>query len=376
MKKETPSQGGEIHLIRHTEKVSSEKTPEDVTDEEIEQMRQKVADANPDFGDLDDDSLRHLVLCDQDAAIFGPDIGGKREKSSITFSGILRAQREAKDFAEHIKDMPGNAVIILGPGSPKDRCQETQWIYAQEIKAKAREKSAELTVFEDEGLVPQNVLDEQNLGRTVMINQENVEGIEAEKVGPWGPKYLDQLKSLLDKSMKDKETPAVKVWVSRDEEIDKLRAEFVEQGIIKDSDSEKLDPALFETKDNTPEAVAKDIITYIKQVLELGREKYPDRPVYFLGSSHNMTMDVASLRLLGHKITRENLKKLALDDNDDYEASLPIEGRSMRFENGKFIFSFRGEEKELSPEELEELTKDNGILDQEAEERVREWQKQ
>jgi len=363
-------------FIRHTDKVSSKLKPEEVSDSEVEEMRRKALAANPHIKDLDEKSLRHLILFEKDAAVFGPQVEGRREKSSITFAGILRTQQEAKGFVDSIDSMPENAVVILGPGSPKDRCQETQWIYEQEIKAKASqsETSEKLTIFENQGLIAESELNEQNLGRVVMINRQNIEGIEAEKVGPWGPKYLDEMKGLFDKSIKDKETPAVKVWVSQDDEIDSLKKELLAQGIVKDEDIDKIDPALFQSVENTPEAVAKDIIKYFKQVLELTQEKYPGRPVHFIGSSHNMTMDVASLRLLGYQISRENLKSLSFDDAEDYEASVPLEGRNIRFENGKLIFSFREEEKEISTEELDELIKDNGILDQEAEERVSKWQ--
>lgn len=334
-------------------------------------MRAKVKATNPDINYVDDESLRHLVLFEKDSSVFGPEVDGKREKSNITFEGILRTQREARNFTENIDSLDKNAVIILGPGSPKDRCQETEWIYAQEIKARA-ENDESLEVFENKGLIPENELNENS--RVVMINQENFKGIESEKVGLWGPEYLSQMKNLFDKSVKDKETPAVKVWVALKNEVDALRKEFVDQGIIDEGNSVEIDPVLFQTKENTPEIVAKNVIKYFKQVFESSQQKYPHRPVHFISVSHNMILDVASLRLLGHKINRENLKELTLGNDKDYEASLPLEGRSMKFENGKLIFSFRGEEKEFTIEELEELTKDGGVLDQEAEERVKEWQ--
>jgi len=362
-----------MDFIRHTDKVSNKLTPEDVSDDEIKNMREKVLAVNPDLKEVDDESLRHLVLFEKDSAVFGPEIDGKTEKSSITFAGILRTQQEAKNFTDNIDNLPENAVIILGKGSPKDRCQETEWIYGQEIKTKAN-NNENLKIFENEGLISEEDLDKQNIGKAVMINNEDIEGIDSKKVGPWGPEYLGDMKKWVKKEVEDKETPAVKVWVALKSEVENLKEEFVEQGIIDESNSAEIDPALFKIKENTPEIVAKDVIKYFKQVLESSQEKYPNRPVHFLSASHNMILDVASLRLLGHKISRENLNKLALDDNEDYEASLPLESRRIRFEGGKLIFSFRGKEKELSLEELEDLTKDGGILDQEAEERFKEWQ--
>ncbi|MFH1235702.1 MAG: hypothetical protein V1685_02065, partial [Parcubacteria group bacterium] len=101
---------------------------------------------------------------------------------------------------------------------------------------------------------------------------------------------------------------------------------------------------------------------------------YSDRPVYFLSVSHNMILDVASLRLLGEKICRESLRTIAAEGATDYEASRPLEGRSIRLEGDALIVSFRGQEKRWTPSELEELVRTDGILEQEAQERAAEWQ--
>ena len=359
----------EVNLIRHTEKVESKKTPEEVTPDEIEEMSKKVIAANPEVR-LDDDSLRHLVLQEQDAAVFGQKEG---EKSSITFAGIVRAQAEASQFAKGIDKMPDNAVVILGPGSPKDRCQETQAIYERELKARASKQDG-LEIIEDQGLVSEEKLDQQGAKRVAIINHGSLEGIEADQVGPWGPEYLSKLKKGFDQEVKDKETPAILVWAARQEEVEELRAELQEKRVIKADQAKEVDPSKFETKDNTPEAIAKEIIAYLRDVMKQLQEKYPDRPVYFQSVSHNMIMDVATLRLLGERISRESLNKLGDTADGDYEASRPLEGRSVKFEGDKLIISFRDKEKEWTLEEIEELIKDEGILDQEAEERVKEWE--
>ncbi|GEM_PF-5083929 len=373
---ERPVEDKTLEFIRHADKVSSKLTPEDVSEDEIEKMRAKVKATNPDIDDSDEESLRNLVLLEKDSAVFGPEIDGKKEKSSITFAGILRTQQEAKEFAKKMEHSDEEAVIIIGPGSPKDRCQETEWIYEQELK-KAHGVASDGVYnahSEENGIPSQKELDEGDYARVAFVNNKNIEGIEAEKVGPWGPEYLSQMKDLVNESVEDKETPAIKVWVALKNEVDTLRKEFVDQGIIDEDKLTEIDPALFKTKENTPEMVARDVIKYFKQVLETCLEKYPDREVHFISASHNMILDVASLRLLGHKISRENLKELKLPNNKDYEASFPLESRSIKFIKGTLLFHFRGKEKKFTTRDLEKLTKDGGTLDQEAEERLKEWQ--
>jgi len=359
----------ESHLIRHTEKVGSKKTPEEVTPDEIKEIRKKVIETNPGVT-LDDQSLRHLVLREQDAAVFGQEEG---KKSTITFAGIVRAQAEASQFAKGIDQMPDKSVVILGPGSPKDRCQETQDIYEQELKVAAGKKDG-LQIIEDQGLVPEGELDQQGAEKVVIINHDSPEGIEASQVGPWGPKYLSELKKGLNKEVGDKETPAVLVWAARKEEVEGLQAEFQAKGIMGADQAKAVNPSKFETKENTPETIAKEIITYLRDVMKQIQEKYPERSVYFQSISHNMILDVATLRLLGERISRESLKELSDKEDGDYEASRPLEGRTVKFEGDKLLISFRGKEKEWTLDQLEELIKDEGILDQEAEERVKEWQ--
>lgn len=355
-----------LDLSRHADKAVKKLALEDVTSWDLQNMKERIGDSES------EDYLRHLVLCERDAAITGQ--GNKQEASALTFTGILRTQKEARSFVHDFRTLPDNAVIILGPGSPKDRCQETQWIYEQEIRSEARRPESSFAVFEGEGFVSQDTLDRKGVGQAVVINYEKTDGIESEQAGPWSAEYFEDIKKMMSDGVYDKETPLMKIWVARGVEVDRVRKDIVKEGLMSINDAEAITPSLFRGKDNTPEARAKIFFQYVVEVLKAVQELYPDRPVYFRSFSHNMIMDAASLVLLGHEISRGSLRELADSEDADYVASRPLEGRSIRFENGRLIFSFRGREKEWTVDELNALVNEDGILDQKAEERFQEWQ--
>lgn len=222
--------------------------------------------------------------------------------------GIQQAQAEAREFAEHIKDIP--RAVVFGFTGNQPRTVETDYIFGEELKYMAKQlPGSRVFNLQEEGTIENIAIQIEDQDDKVIITGSPLHSGLGMK--NWNVEYYARKVKELGG-----ELPFLRQWMG--------------------------DPIIQQDAGVTPQQIIDDARNWIREQQATAAELFPGRPVIITGIGHSNELDTIIASLLGKEISEKTMDEMGGGVINTMEgARIVIDGE------GKGTVEYRGMSEEL-----------------------------
>lgn len=281
--------------------------------------------------------------------------GEKDSQGELSAEGIEHAREVAREIFEQIKSAPARSLFFIVP-SILGRAQKTRTVIESVLKEEIRNET------EIEILSLQDRPDWTMIGSKKYVVTDfapsTLIGYGGDRRTITTEKYWESAKD----SLEGDEFAIFELWCAEEGELGAFKAEMkTKHEKVSEHTIDELAQSKFEL---APEEYALKGYRWLERMRNLVKKYVPERPVKFLGISHNDISDFLTFELLGYKLNIETLRHF--DSLRDF-----LEESTYAFLSGGGLeISYRGGKKTLTSQELADFP---NRLKQEIEARKKVW---
>lgn len=282
--------------------------------------------------------------------------GEKDSQGRLSEGGIRHAREVAREIGAELKNAPDGTIFFVMP-STVGRARATRDAMESALQESLCNEP-DIQVLSVQGRPDWSKLERKKYIVTDFQPSSSI-GYRNNERENAANGYWDSITGTLEGDA----LAAFKLWCAQPEEIAVVKAEM--KAAHPNVPAEVIDGFDPNNFDFTPEEYAQKSFMWLQRMQAIAKQHVPDRPVRFLGISHDDISDFLTLRLLGHPLSSKTLEEhRPLRDF--------LEESTYTFSSRGLEISYRSERKTLTPQEIRDFP---SRLREEIETRRKAWER-